>query len=348
MIVAKKKGEKRVQFFNIADINTSAGYDGTQILTDENALKRSISYKHDPANLTDIKARISHDFQRVVLITPEEHYQIVQSEEPAAYGSGDSINYFQTELAQLNHKNVHYILPVNVSSPGGSEYSSQFYFVCCDDYDQTLDILCTHDPDSKQEIQRNVQPDSTFIYDMMLQTLTPEPGPRGATNQIMHLLSNTDEEFFVDIIDMNGQNLQDNGGQVEAENKASGEASKAGQLYPKQFYLRSYSGFSSQWPYIAFQCLQINQTQQQNLWIINANDQRVNEDDGRQQTWPKARHLVHEIEIPLSGGQEGEKSLSIACTYITENYELYLVQETQYRYILSSINLQHDNRDGER
>lgn len=57
---------------------------------------------------------------------------------------------------------------------------------------------------------------------------------------------------------------------------------------------------------------------------------------------------MHEVEIPLSGGEEGEKSLAIACTYITENYELYLVQETQYRYILSSINLQHDKRDGER
>jgi hypothetical protein len=275
MIVAKKKGEKRVQFFNIDD-------DREWILTDENALKRSISYKHDLADLTGLRARISHDFQRVVLITPEEHYQIVQSEEPAAYGGGDSINYFQTELAQLNHKNVHYILPVNISTPDSSEYSSQFYFVCCNDYDQTLDILCTHDPDAKQEIQRNVQPGSTFIYDMMLQAPTPEPGPQGARNQLMHLLSNTDEEFFVDIIDMNSQNPRENGGLVELDSKAPAEAAKASPLYPKQFYLRSYSGFSSQWPYIAFQCLQINQTQQQNLWIVNANDQRVDEDDGRQ------------------------------------------------------------------
>ena len=53
MIVAKKKGEQRIQFFNIND---------DDILTNENALKRSISYKHDLANPADISARISHDF----------------------------------------------------------------------------------------------------------------------------------------------------------------------------------------------------------------------------------------------------------------------------------------------
>jgi hypothetical protein len=110
------------------------------------------------------------------LITPEEHYQIVKCKEFDSYG-GDKINYFQTELSQLNHKNVYYILPVNESMIDGT-YSSQFYFVCCNDYDQNLDIYCTHDPDMKYEIQRNVQPNSTFIYDMMKQIVEDADQPQ--------------------------------------------------------------------------------------------------------------------------------------------------------------------------
>lgn len=140
---------------------------------------------------------------------------------------------------------------------GGLGSSSQFFFVCCNDYDETLDILCTHDPDVKYDIQRNVQPDSTFIYDMMLQTISGDGGPLGRGGQLLHLLSNTDEEFFVDIIEMNkkGANPADRGvpdGQAGLDSVASADGKQAPGHYPKQFYLRSYSGFSSQWPYISF------------------------------------------------------------------------------------------------
>lgn len=56
------------------------------------------------------------------------------------------------------------------------------------------------------------------------------------------------------------------------------------------------------------------------------------------------------MEIPIQGPTifNDEKSLSITCTYITENYDLYVVQETQYRYILSSINLHHDKKEKEK
>ena len=54
---------------------------------------------------------------------------------------------------------------------------------------------------------------------------------------------------------------------------------------------------------------------------------------------------MHEVSLPQEYNAPGEKYLSVPCTFITEEYELFAVVETQYRYVIYQICLLDSKSD---
>jgi hypothetical protein len=108
----------------------------------------------------------------------------------------------------------------------------------------------------------------------------------------IHLVSNLDEEFFVEAINFSKIN---------------------GRTYDK-FLLKNYNGYSIRWPYVTFQSIKFKESTGQNLWILNANQQNLLHKAN------KFDNIVHEVELAYNPAYDlygDEKYLCVPCTYIT-------------------------------
>lgn len=74
-------------------------------------------------------------------------------------------------------------------------YKNRFLCLACNDYDKEIDILCTQDKDFKYHVKRKITPNLVKFFDMKI------------IEGKMKILSTRDEEFFVDIVDLETHDL---------------------------------------------------------------------------------------------------------------------------------------------
>ena len=177
---------------------------------------------------------ISPDFEKTVMCTPKEQYLLYSK-----MINDREVEYFQQDLQHLAKKNILQIIPIVVQE--GETDVNHFQFVCCSDFDQSLQILQTNEKSKVHEIKRYIDYTKVHIYELF-----HEEG------KAIHLISNLDEEFFVETINL-----------TYHEDHSDYE----------KYSLKNYNGYSIRWPYVTFQSIQFKDDPGQKLWIINANQQ---------------------------------------------------------------------------
>ena len=101
---------------------------------------RSILFKNLDDNTDMLEVKISEDFNNIVAANGGENYMLKKIIE-----SNGKTSFEQTKISCLNNKIIRCILH------GGT---SEFIFICCNEYDKDLDIRTSMDEDFEIGIDR--------------------------------------------------------------------------------------------------------------------------------------------------------------------------------------------------
>ena len=205
------------------------------------------------SDVTNMSVKISEDFSQAVLVNKSENYLLTKTDEDGLY--------HQNSISWLQDKQVRKIYSYGglregqKSQPDADDKASgaNFLFVCCKEYDKKLTIMSYPNEQFKIPIPRSIEPGVITVFDVHQDGGIDEEGSE------MQILSVRDDEFYVDVVC------------PQAQAAPAGEEPSNSRVVESALFSK-YRGFSSNWPYIAFQGLESSENY---LWLINAYDQGV-------------------------------------------------------------------------
>ena len=95
--------------------------------------------------------KISKDFSQIVLANMKENYMLKEVEKNS---------YDQISISNLRFKIIREILHCG---------ESDFIFICCNEYDDDLDIKVSMRDDFSVHIERNIEPNSIYVLDCFME-----------------------------------------------------------------------------------------------------------------------------------------------------------------------------------
>ena len=136
-----------------------------------------------------MSVKISEDFSKVVVGNMKENYILSISVDENGNPKKDEAGhqeYDQSNISCLKDKVIREILHAG---------PSDFIFICCSEYDQDLDIMCSMDEKFSIGINRRIEPDSICVLDCYQEN----PNKMGFGDKIA-ILSLRGDEFFIDTV----------------------------------------------------------------------------------------------------------------------------------------------------
>ena len=254
------------------------------------------------SDVTNLSVKISEDFSQAVLVNKSENYLLTRTPEDGLY--------HQNSISWLQDKQVRKIYSYGGLRDGDKlqretddkALGANFLFVCCKEYGKSLTIMSYPNDQFKIPIARSIEPGVITVFDVYQRGGIDEEGCE------LQILSVRDDEFYVDVVHPQAQAAP---ARPQDPDAAGEEASNPPPA--TSFLFSKYRGFSSNWPYIAFQGLESSENY---LWLINAYDQGV----------------INRIELP-------PPNIQISQAYLSESYDLFIVCEAPEEYNLYYVNL---------